>query len=223
LLDTFKARLNAIERIDFFGSAGRDRVLALLAQLEERNKARTTIAPPSVDEARMRAGFLGRIWVTRPRPGVDRMASAWLIRRFIDPQARFGFASDRQSTPEGTVPFDMFGVEFSHRGDACTFETLCSDFGLADPALLRIAAIVHDLDLKDGRYSASECSAVDAMIEGLQLAHEEDDALLTQGMTMFEALYRSFERHSRLAGPRPVARSGRRGARRQTPRKRRKS
>ena len=149
------------------------------------------------------------------------MASAWLIRRFIDAGARFAFAPDRQVVPADGIPFDMFGVEFSHRGDACTFETLCTDFALAEPALARIAAIVHELDLKDGRYDA--CGAVNAVIEGLQLAFEEDDALLAQGMTLFESLYRSFERGSRLAGPRPVARPARRGARRQTRPRHRKS
>ena len=77
------------------------------------------------------------------------MASAWLIRRFIDPRARFGFAADREAVPEHGVPFDMFGVDFSHQGDGCTFETLCTVFNIQDPAVTRIAAIVHDLDLKD--------------------------------------------------------------------------
>jgi hypothetical protein len=88
----------------------------------------------------------------------------------IDRQAQFGFAADRESVPEHGVPFDMFGVEFSHQADGCTFETLCSVFGIAGPVLSRIAAIVHDLDLKDGRFGAPECSTVGSMIEGLQLA-----------------------------------------------------
>ena len=135
------------------------------------------------------------------------MASAWLIRRFIDPQARFGFASDRDTVPRGAIPFDMFGVDFSHQGDGCTFETLCTVFGLRDDALARIASIVHDLDLKDGRFGAPECATVGTMIEGLQLSHDDDDALLAQGMTLFESLHRSFERSMRPQGPRPLARS----------------
>jgi hypothetical protein len=134
------------------------------------------------------------------------MASAWLIRRFIDPQARFGFAADRQGVPEDGVPFDMFGVDFSHQGDGCTFETLCSVFGISEPAISRIAAIVHDLDLKDARFGAPEAGTVGAMIEGLQLAYADDDALLAQGMTLFDSLYRSFEQSVRSAGPRPLAR-----------------
>jgi hypothetical protein len=152
------------------------------------------------------ASFQGRLWITRPRPGVDRMASAWLIRRFIDRQARFGFAVDRESVPDRGVPFDMFGVEFSHQGGGCTFETLCSSFGITGPPLARIAAIVHDLDLKDGRFGAPECGTVGAVIEGLQLACREDEALLEQGITLFESLYRSFEQSSRATGPRAAAR-----------------
>jgi hypothetical protein len=208
LLDIFRERLVAAEKIDFFGSAGRDRVLTLLRQLEDQVGGTGSQAPPSeaVDHSGRKASFQRRLWITRPRPGVDRMASAWLIRLFIDRQARFGFAPDREFVPDDGVPFDMFGVEFSHQGEGCTFETLCSVFGIAGPALSRIAAIVHDLDLKDGRFGAPECTTVGAMIEGLQLAYQNDDALLEQGMTLFDSLYRSFEQSSRATGPRVAAR-----------------
>jgi hypothetical protein len=146
------------------------------------------------------------------------MASAWLIRQFIDPQARFAFATDREAVPDHGVPFDMFGVEFSHQRDGCTFETLCSVFALDNTALSRIAGIVHDLDLKDGRFGASESSTVAALIEGLQLAYQDDDALLVQGMTLFDSLYRSFERSGRATGPRPMARPKPRASRRSTQR-----
>jgi hypothetical protein len=134
------------------------------------------------------------------------MSSAWLIRRFIDPQARFGFAANREVVPDAAVPFDMFGVEFSHRGENCTFETFCADFGIRQPAISRIAEIVHDLDLKDARFGAAEAATVGAMIDGLQLAFPEDQALLEQGITFFDALYRSFERSGRSPRPRPLAR-----------------
>ena len=214
LVAIFRERLVAAEKIDFFGSAGRDRVLTLLRQLEERIGGTGRPAAPSGlgDHSERKASFQGRVWVTRPRPGVDRMASAWLIRLFIDRQARFGFAADRESVPDHGVPFDMFGVEFSHQGDGCTFETLCAVFGIARPALARIAAIVHDLDLKDGRFGAPECSTVGAMIEGLQLACEDDEVLLEQGMTLFDSLYRSFEQSSRATGPRVTARPRRRAS-----------
>jgi hypothetical protein len=208
LLDILRERLAAIEGIDFFGSAGRDRVLTLLGQLEDRGKGKGARGPAASAAASSvtKAAYQGRLWVTRPRPGVDRMASAWLVRRFIDPQARFGFAADRDAAPEHAVPFDMFGVELSHQGDGCTFETLCAAFGIDEPAVARIAGIVHDLDLKDGRFGAPECGTVGAMIEGLQLACGDDDVLLEQGMTLFDSLYRSFQRAGRPTGPRPMAR-----------------
>ena len=216
ILEGFRQRLAAIERIDFFGSAGRDRVAQLVGEFEKRVSDRAdrreagTAPPPTKAE-----NYQGRLWVTRPRPGVDRMASAWLIRRFIDPQARFGFAADQHALPKDCVPFDMFGVEFSHHADNCTFETLCSVFGIQHAAVSRVAAIVHDLDLKDERFGASDAPTVAAMIEGLQLANNEDETLLAEGMTLFESLYRSFEQSTRLAGPRPLARSQKRPRRKQ--------
>jgi hypothetical protein len=133
------------------------------------------------------------------------MASAWLIRRFIDSQAQFAFAVDQNAAPRDAIPFDMFGVEFSHHGEGCTFETLCTVFQLDEPGVTRLAAIVHDLDLKDGRFGVPEATTVGAIIEGLQLAHPDDEALLAQGMTLFDSLYRSFEQSSRSAGPRALA------------------
>jgi hypothetical protein len=224
LLDIFRERLVAAEKVDFFGSAGRDRVLAILRQLEDRIAGQGQQAASSEKGLRSApsASFQGRFWMTRPRPGVDRMASAWLIRRFIDRQARFGFAADRESVPDDAVPFDMFGVEFSHQGEGCTFETLCAVFAIEAPALSRIAAIVHDLDLKDGRFGAPECGTVGAMIEGLRLAYPNDDALLEQGMTLVESLYRSFERSSRSTGPRIAARPRRQGSAPRKPNRARK-
>jgi hypothetical protein len=154
------------------------------------------------------------------------MSSAWLIRRFIDPGARFGFAADRDSLPApDAIPFDMFGVEFSHHGGGCTFETLCAVFGIHEPAIARIAGIVHDLDLKDERFGAPEAPAVGTIIDGLQLTTSDDDTLLERGVTLFESLYLAFAHSARTAGPRPVAGAGRREtprppARAATPRRR---
>ena len=208
LRDVFRQRLAALERIDFFGSAGRDRALQLLAEFESRSDARRRTPGDSVAPrtASSREDYQGRLWVTRPRPGVDRMASAWLIRRFIDPQARFAFAADRTAVRGNGVPYDMSGVEFSHHAGHCTFETLCVVFGINDEAVKRMSEIVHDLDLKDSRFSPAEAPTVEAMIEGLQLANSDDERLLSEGMTLFESLYRSFAHAARLVGPRPVAR-----------------
>ncbi len=215
LVAGFRERLSALVHIDFFGSAGRDRVATLLAQLEERTRVAAK-GSPAIEAAGPadRTAYVGRLWVTRPRPGVDRMSSAWLIRRFIDPAARFGFASDRESLPApDAVPFDMFGVAFSHQGEGCTFETLCAVFGIADPAVSRLAEIVHDLDLKDGRFGAADAATVAALIDGLQLATADDDLLLERGITLFESLYLAFAQAARPTGPRRVAAPIARGAR----------
>ena len=203
LLDVFRQRLTAIEGVDFFGSAGRDRVTTLLQQLDEHTSGKRET---STGQSGTPTGtYRGRLWVTRPRPGVDRMASAWLIRRFIDGQAQFAFATDRNALLPDAIPFDMFGVEFSHHSESCTFETLCTVFQIEEPGVARIAAIVHDLDLKDDRFGAPEATTIGAIIEGLQLAYPDDEALLAQGMTLFDSLYRSFEHASRSAGPRALA------------------
>ena len=135
--------------------------------------------------------FRNRVWATRPRPGVDRMASAWLIRRFIDPGARFEF-TEKPAEESEAVPFDMYGVEFSHHSDHCTFETLAQRFVIRAPAVEWLGRIVHDLDLKDEKYAVSEAAAVGRMVDGLRQMLTSDDELLERGITMFEALYRSF-------------------------------
>lgn len=205
-IDSFRQQLAAIEQIDFFGSPGRERVDALLQQLEEQPLDAVGRASGSASP-RDRRTYRGRTWVTRPRPGIDRMASSWLIRRFIDPQARFAFADDRKRVPAGAIPFDMFGVELSHHGDRCTFETLCSTFGLKTATLTRLAEVVHDLDLKDGRYGAPEALAVGALVDGLQRVHRDDDDLLARGMEMVEALYLSFD-SSRMSSGRAGRKHG---------------
>lgn len=207
----------AVEGIDFFGSAGRDRAATLLSELQQALAEDIPAEEGIARKHHTRAAFRGRLWVTRPRPGIDRIGSAWLVRRFIDPQARFGFV-DQPPTAGDAIPFDMFGVEFTHRGDWCTFETLAHTFAVTDSAAARLGAIVHDLDLKDARFGAPETSAVGALIEGLQALYADDHALLDHGMTAFEAFYRSFERAARRAGPRAVARRRRTSLR---PRKRR--
>jgi hypothetical protein len=206
-LRVFGERLKAIERIDFFGSAGRDHVGMLLARLETSSRRAASEKP----EGRDRQTYQGRLWVTRPRPGVDRMASAWLIRRFIDPQARFSFAPDAKAIAAGdAIPFDMFGVEFTHHGDDCTFETLCIVFGIDDKAVARVGMLVHDLDLKDGRFASPDAPTVGALIEGMQMSMSEDSTLLESGIRVFEAMYRAFAAAHRSPRPRPVVRQRRR-------------
>ena len=118
------------------------------------------------------------------------MASAWLIRRFIDPNATFAFV-DRPG--ESDIAFDMYVGDFSHEGPFCTFETLARRFGVADPAVVRLGQIVHDLDMKETRYALPESAVLGRMVEGLRRVHADDHVLLQQGIALFEALARSFE------------------------------
>jgi hypothetical protein len=131
------------------------------------------------------------------------MASAWLIRRFIDPKSTFTFR-DRPKGDE--VPFDMYVGDFSHQGSLCTFETLAERFDLREPSVVRIGRIVHDLDLKENRYATPEAPAVDRLVSGLQELHADDQVLLQRGIDMFAALANSFS--SSESHPERLSRSG---------------
>jgi hypothetical protein len=133
--------------------------------------------------------YLGRVWVTRPRPGIDRSASAWLIRCFIDKKARFTFASE-DKVPRDAVPFDMFhGRGFGHRGEDCTFETLRSSFRIRDRKAGVIAQIVHDADLFDEKFGRKEGFGIDAVLNGWAKQGMPDQELLERGMQLIAALY----------------------------------
>lgn len=132
----------------------------------------------------------GRTWVTRTGIKVDRMASAWLIRKFIDPEARFKFVPARDYRPEEReLRFDMVEGEFTHEGELCTFEVLVRRFGLADPAVRAVAEIVHDLDLKDVRYGRAEAAGVGQAVAVITAAHPSDEARLERGAALFDELY----------------------------------
>ena len=132
-------------------------------------------------------------WVTRAGVHIDRAGSAWLIRRFIDSDATFGFVTDPADVPDGSVPFDMRGVEFGHHGEDCTFETLLRRHDLLDPVLWRVAAIVHEADLEDDRYDAPEAAGLDVVLRGLSMINT-DPEVLTVGGVIFDALYAYFHR-----------------------------
>ena len=180
-----------LDAMDVIPAEARSKAVAALDRLEARlvPEPERTPTMPATATARVNS-FQGRTWVTRPRPGVDRMASAWLIQRFIDPKARFTFA-DEPPADRKSVAFDMFGSEFGHQGDRCTFEVLCDRFGIKDAAARKVAKIVHDVDLKDERYSPPEAPMVARMVEGLRASYADDQELLTHGIAMFAALYES--------------------------------
>jgi hypothetical protein len=180
-------RFEETVRRDFFVAPEREKVEALLITLDQRTGRTHTMA--STNTRADIADYRGKVWLTRPRPGVDRMSSAWLIRRFIDPDATFVFA-DPAKTPNA-IPFDTFEAEFGHHGTHCTFETFCERFRINDPAVRHIGRIVHDLDLKATTYGEPETATIGRLVEGFRQAHHDDEALLRSGTDMFEALYQS--------------------------------
>jgi hypothetical protein len=187
-LRRLRERFEEKAAIDFVNAPGREEVAAVLEQLDQLT-GRSRRMTPSRTTAANAADYRDKAWVTRPQPGVDRMSSAWLIRRFVDSDARFVFGPPT-ATP-GAIPFDTFEAEFGHHGSHCTFETLCERFGIADPAVRHIGRIVHDLDLKEPKYNERETATIGRLVDGLRRAHHEDDALLQSGIDMFEALYQS--------------------------------
>jgi hypothetical protein len=190
-----RRQLAQIAAIDFFGANGRQAAAAALAALE------ALLAEPGHDvgpEDSMTGGeglrgLHGRTWVTREGVHVDRIASAWLILRFIDPEGRIEFVpgKSRASRP-GEVRFDMYEAEFTHEGDRCTFEVLLERARLDDPALRAIGQIVHDVDLKDGKFGREETAGVAGLISGIVLAHPQDERRLTRGAAVLDDLYQYF-------------------------------
>jgi hypothetical protein len=190
-----RKRLAAVTEIDFFGAPGRQAAEALVLGLEQR------LAPAHHPKARPHptgltiADVRKRTWVTRTGIHIDRIGSAWLIKRFIDPQATFKFVPARGYTAAPReLRFDMFDAEFTHDGDLCTFEVLVRAFALDDPALHAVAEVVHDVDLKEARFDREETTGFDHLIAGLAWAHGDDATRLEHGTVVFEALYTYFHR-----------------------------
>jgi hypothetical protein len=183
--------------IDFFGANGRETVDGLLAALEVRlmekdNMEQTTTGHHALEG---HGTLRGRVWVTRRDVHVDRIASAWLIRRFIDPDARFKFVPAKGYKPQpGELRFDMFEAEFTHEGDRCTFEVLLTKGGLKNRALAAIGEIVHDIDLKDAKFGREETSGIAHLMTGLAAAHADDLVRLERGGTMFDDLYEFYRK-----------------------------
>lgn len=203
-LRPLEKRLAELEEIDYFHAPGRREAEATFrrcrATLREVLGRRERTAMGESKVLKLDA-FRGKTWVTRPRPHVDRIALAWAIRRFIDPQATFAFAPKPDSI-KGGIPFDYPGVEFGHQGEDCTLETFLKRFGLKDRALHILAEIVHDADLKDAKFGREEAKGVDAIIRGLAATITDDHTLLTQGLLICDALYARFGGRGSGRGPR---------------------
>ncbi|HVZ75489.1 MAG TPA: chromate resistance protein ChrB domain-containing protein [Polyangia bacterium] len=191
-LARLRRRLAETVDIDFFGAPGREAVAALVAQLERRLVSPAAAAPAKpVERPRPR----GALWVTRRGVHVDRIASAWLIRRFIDRTARFKLVRPKGYRPaRGELRFDMFEAEYTHVGELCTFEVLARTFAVTDPAVRAIGEVVHDIDVRDGKYGRAETAGVERLINGLALTQRDDRTRLTLGGRLFDALHEAWKR-----------------------------
>jgi hypothetical protein len=185
-LNRIRRRFLELQDIDFFGNPLRSKLESLLSQADESDPAEA-----SRKDKRKSGEYVNRVWITRPRPGIDRVSSAWLIRRFVDPKARFVFGSDPNAHPNA-IPFDMFSPQgFGHRGEDCTFETLCKQFSIRDTAVKRIAQIIHDADLGDEKFARTEGLGLDKVLNGWAKQDLPDADLLQRGMDLIEGLYES--------------------------------
>jgi hypothetical protein len=185
-LNRIRRRFLELQDIDFFGNPLQAKIENLLAQAE---KAETKM---SGQKGRGKSDeYVNRLWLTRPRPGIDRVSSAWLIRRHIDPKARFVFGIE-PSAHADAIPFDMFCSQgFGHRGEDCTFETLQKEFAIKDGRVKRIAQIIHDADLGDEKFGRIEGQGLDRVLNGWAKQDLPDDELLQRGMDLIEGLYES--------------------------------
>ena len=196
-LARLKSRFAEVLAIDFFEAKERGTASAVLSALESRLNPASPGDIPVKNPWRHMKNIRGRVWVTRKGVHVDRIASAWLIRRFIDPSARFKFVAARGYKPgKGELRFDMFEAEFTHEGDHCTFEVLVKRFRLADAALGPIGAIVHDIDLKDAKYGRPETPGVSQLIAGIAMGHSADEDRIARGTALFDDLYECFRRRA---------------------------
>jgi hypothetical protein len=183
-INRLRERFREIVEIDFFGTPLQKRAEELLARADASPAVAEKLAKTNPED------YVERVWVTRPRPGIDRSASAWLIRHFIDKKARFTFAQEGE-VPADAVPFDMFQGGFGHRGEDCTFETLRKEFRVRDARVAAIGEMVHDADLNDGKFGRREAFGVDEVLKGWARKGTPDRALLERGMEMIEGLYHS--------------------------------
>jgi hypothetical protein len=192
-IDKLHKELERIVATDFFDASGRSAATAAyercLKAFRTSQSPRGQLARPSKGTALNLNEYQGRRWVTRRNIFIDRIAAIWLIKRFIDKRPRFYFVSEGE-TVEGAISFDMYGAEFTHRGEDCTFETMVKEFNFSEDAGLRqIAEIVHDMDLKDNKFNRSEAAGLNVVIRGLAGLLEDDRKLMQQCASIFDGLY----------------------------------
>ncbi len=180
-----RKRLAEVEAIDFFGAPKGQAAAALIEKAAQ--KVPDPVTPTSSPQIE---SYRRRTWVTRAGVHVDRMASAWLIRRFIDPDASFKFVTAKNYRPEeGEVRFDMFDAEFTHEADKCTFEVLLDRLPIDEKPLRAIAEVVHDIDLKDAKFDRSETPGISVLIASIAMAHRDDEERVARAAAVLEDLY----------------------------------
>lgn len=184
-----------LRAVDFFGAPGREALEGLLAGVDTALKALVGSDGGDAAQTDSLDRYQGCVWVTRTGVGVDRMASAWFIRRFVDPAARFRFVNADGYVPTaGEVRFDMLEAEFTHEGELCTFEALAKRLGAGDPALTAVAEVIHDLDLREERHGRPEAAGIGALLDGVCRREVDDARRVERAMEIFEDLlefYRS--------------------------------
>lgn len=186
-LARLKRRLEEIVEIDFFECPLRGKAREAVLRAERPMKPATRPGKGRV----AKKDYQNRIWLTRPRPGIDRTASGWLIRKFIDPKAVFIFDLGIEAHPDA-VPFDMYEAGgFGHEGDNCTFETLCRRFGIRDKKVGMLAKAIHDADIEDGKFGRNEGVIVNRILKGWAGQGAGDDELMRRGIEMIEGLYQA--------------------------------
>lgn len=196
-------RLAEVAAIDYFGAPDRRAVERAVARLEAQVRGPDPRGDRKAHVGRGGGPMRGRTWVTRRGVFVDRIASAWLIKRFIDAEARFKFVAPEGYSPrKGEVRFDMFEAEYTHEGDCCTFETLLRRFRLRDPALRAIGEIVHDIDCKDAKFGRAEAAGVERLLGGIARESATDMTRARRGAAVFDNLYQSFVGSRRASPPR---------------------
>ncbi|CAN7423408.1 chromate resistance protein [Phyllobacterium sp. LjRoot231] len=194
-LGRIRKRLAELVSIDFFDATGRLSVEGSLSELEARVMEDNGMAKNPSKAADPITELKGKTWVTRRGVHVDRIACSWLIRRFIDPDANIRFVAGKGYAPNpGELRFDMFEGEITHEGDRCSFEVILSRAGITDPALQAIAEIVHDIDLKDGKFGREEAKGIASLIAGIAMTNEGDPQRIEQGTPVFDNLYQYFRK-----------------------------
>lgn len=195
-LQALVRRFEQVLRIDFFPGEAQRQTLGLLDELRDRLTRRMSPDEPTAIQSAIarlqRLDYLDRVWATRARPWADRLASAWLIRRFIDPRARIVWLASPSDCQADWLGFDFDGASFSHVGNRVTFETLLASFALdSTPALLRLGELVHCLDV--GGLPVAEAPGIESLLAGLRESEPDDDMLLARACEVFDWLLKSYE------------------------------